>query len=158
MEPHDPNQPSQDTQPPVTAASPRGLRRFLSNKPLLTLGAVVFVFLLLVVALAVTSKDKKDQPPQSQPAPSVEIEITKDGFSPATVLIDKGTKVTWINKDSDPHRVAANPHPEHSSLPGLDSKEPIGPNGSYSFAFDKPGTYTYHDHYNPTLNGTIEVK
>lgn len=89
---------------------------------------------------------------------SGQVVITKDGFSPITIQIKKGDSVTWTNKDSSIHQVAADPYPSHSSLPPLDSG-PLNANDSYNFPFEKSGTYTYHDEINPLkLKGTVIVK
>jgi plastocyanin len=88
----------------------------------------------------------------------VEIAITADGFEPATVLIPAGTEVTWINQNIEPHWIASNPHPDHDELPGLNSNEAIGPEGSYSYTFEESGEYGYHDHLNPETNGVVIVE
>lgn len=123
---------------------------------------IVGALLLVIVIAAILSINKPGTKPGQQSSGvqnQAQIEITKDGFVPATLTVPKGTKVTWVNKDNKPHRVASNPHPEHTGLNGLDSKEVIGINdGTYSFSFDKPGEYNYHDHLNPTSNGTVVVK
>ncbi len=123
------------------------------------------LLLLLTTALVLANKPTSQQPDQDQaqtvddqPA-TAQVEITKDGFIPATLFVAKGTTVTWTNTDSNPHPIASNPHPEHTTLPGLDSKDVISiEGGTYSFTFDTPGEYTYHDHLNPTTNGTIMVE
>lgn len=130
------------------------------NKRKLLIGAGI---VLLIVAFGVLLSSKKPSPQEQkqaiqQPATQAVIEITKDGFVPATITVSKGTTVIWTNKDDKPHRVASNPHPEHDGLPGLDSKEVIGiKDGTYKFTFDKAGNYDYHDHLNPITNGTVIV-
>ncbi|HSH31203.1 MAG TPA: cupredoxin domain-containing protein [Candidatus Saccharimonadales bacterium] len=86
------------------------------------------------------------------------VQITKDGFMPATLRVKPGTKVVWTNQDAAPHRVASSPHPTHTDLKDLDSQKPISSGSTYSFSFDQPGTYRYHDHLNPTVNGVIVVE
>jgi plastocyanin len=83
------------------------------------------------------------------------IDITPNGFVPATLNITSGTVVVWQNQDSATHKIASNPYPLDNSVPGLNSG-PILPNGSYQF---KPtaGTIHYHDDTKPMLNGTIVV-
>lgn len=130
-------------------------RRLLNNPKRLLLTAGL-VLLLLVGLLALTSTNQTKQPPAA--SRRVEIQITKDGFIPATITVPTGTTITWVNKDNNPHRVASNPHPDHSQTPGLDSKEPIGPEASYSFTATTAGTIHYHDHYQPTTNGTVVVE
>lgn len=87
------------------------------------------------------------------------IDITKDGFIPATIKIKKGAQVKWINKDKNMHWIQADPHPTGSSLPQLDSAEGLEEDVSYGYTFDQSGTYMYHDHLNPLkFKGTVIVE
>lgn len=87
-----------------------------------------------------------------------EIFIEDLGFTPSTIQIKKGSQVTWTNKSQAPHWIASDPHPSHDGLPGLDSTSAIAQNDSYSYTFEKSGTFTYHDHLNPLkFKGTIIV-
>jgi len=91
-------------------------------------------------------------------AQAAEVNITADGFSPATVKVKKGASVNWTNQDDATHQIAADPHPTHSSLPGL-LGDPLNKGESYSYIFEKSGTYTYHDETNPTkFIGTVIVE
>lgn len=123
------------------------------------IAAIVVVFLGAAAYLRHTSSPSQPASQTTQKAAVAQVEITADGFSPQTLSIPAGTKVTWVNKDSNPHRVASNPYPDNTSLPGLDSKDPpLGPNASYSYTFATAGNFTYHDQYHPTTNGEIIVK
>lgn len=126
---------------------------------IVAVASALLLVLIIGLALNINKPDNKDQNQTASVQNSAQVEITKDGFLPATITIPKGTKVTWINKDTVVHRVASNPHPVHDGLKGLDSKDIIGiQGGTYSYSFDTPGTYTYHDHLNPTTNGTVVVE
>ncbi len=118
------------------------------------------LLVVLIVGLLLNLKQPADKQPADLPIQkTAQVEITKDGFVPATLSIPAGTQVTWINKDTQPHHIASNPHPEHDGLAGLDSNDVIGiEGGTYEFTFDQPGEYTYHDHLNPITNGTIVVE
>ncbi len=48
--------------------------------------------------------------------------IENNEFVPAILTVKKGTTVTWTNKDQAEHWVVSDPHPTHSDLPDLDSK------------------------------------
>jgi plastocyanin len=76
------------------------------------------------------------------------VTIAAGGFMPGTIRIQAGQAVTWINNNSARHQIASDPHPSHTSLPGLESA-PLDQDADYSFVFTRPGTYTYHDHLNP---------
>ncbi|HTK59608.1 MAG TPA: plastocyanin/azurin family copper-binding protein [Candidatus Baltobacteraceae bacterium] len=78
-------------------------------------------------------------------------------FSPATITVKKGTTVTWTNEGSAKVWIASDPHPVHDGYPGLDSGTDIGTGASYSFTFEKTGSWGYHNHLNPLVKGTVIV-
>ncbi len=98
-------------------------------------------------------------PTKAEKVYSAAVTIDKKGFMPETITVKKGTIVTFTNKDSKPHRVATDPHPSHTSVPGFDSQTTIVKGQSYSFYFDKKGSFTYHDETSPIkIKGTIIVE
>jgi plastocyanin len=121
---------------------------------------VVILVLLLLVASLVAKHSSSDKDNKATPATSqtFTVEINSDGFDPQTLSVPSGSTVQWVNKTNDPYRIAANPQPSHNSFPALDSKNPIGPDATYSFTFTKDGTFVYNNQYNPTTNnGVIKV-
>lgn len=89
------------------------------------------------------------------PPATGEVTITDNNFEPSTIRIRKGQSVTWTNRDGKEHHIYA----DQSTVPGLDSQEPLGQGDSYSFTFDKEGTYHYFDSLHPTrLTGTVIVE
>lgn len=85
------------------------------------------------------------------------VDIKANQFISGTIKIKPGTTVTWTNKDTKPHRIAADPHPAHDSSPGLLSDD-LNKGDSYSYVFEKTGTFTYHDELQPfKLHGTVIV-
>lgn len=85
------------------------------------------------------------------------IELTTSGFSPSSLTIKAGDKVTWINKSGTDAIVNSSPHPQHTDYPPLNlGTFPDG--GTLSLTFDKPGTYKYHNHLNTRQFGTIIVQ
>jgi|GEM_PF-3299103 len=89
---------------------------------------------------------------QTTPTTATTVTITADGFSPASITIAKGTTLTWRNSDSTPHAVDS-----PSGATGPHSPQ-LGPNSSFSYSFQKAGTYTYTDPTNPSRTGTVVVK
>lgn len=78
------------------------------------------------------------------------INITGFAFSPSALTIKKGTKVTWINKDSAPHTV--------TSLSGSILNSPTLNTGkSYSFTFTNTGTFDYQCNFHTSMTGSITV-
>jgi plastocyanin len=71
-------------------------------------------------------------------------------FAPAALTVAAGSTVTWTNRDEEPHTVVSDSGLFRS--PALDTNE------SFSFRFDKPGTYRYLCTIHPRMVGTIVVR
>lgn len=85
------------------------------------------------------------------------IEMTKDGFSPSEVTIDKNSSVIFANKDSVERWPASNTHPTHEIYPEFDPRRVIAPGESWAFKPQKIGEFKYHDHMNPHFRGVLKV-
>jgi plastocyanin len=75
--------------------------------------------------------------------------LIKD-FSFAPLTIKAGTTVTWVNTDDEPHTVASDTGLFRSG--GLDT------NDSFSYKFDKAGTYRIYCTIHPRMVATIVVQ
>lgn len=84
-----------------------------------------------------------------------EVSYDSDGFSPEGITVEAGTKVTWTNNSGSDMWVASNPHPVHTDFSSFDQKKA---GDSYSFTFEKAGTYDYHNHLNSSDTGSVVVK
>lgn len=84
--------------------------------------------------------------------------MVKNGFEPKDTQVDQGDTVIFINQDVTDRWPASNIHPTHGIYPEFDPKKPITKGQVWQFKFDKSGVFKFHDHLNPTQNGTIEVK
>lgn len=100
-----------------------------------------------------TPTDEATNPAQS----GTQVLITANGFEPKSVTIKVGETVTWTNQTSAEVRVASDPHPLHTGLPGLDDLSGATQGDTYSFTFTKAGTFGYHDHNNTSVKGTVVV-
>lgn len=85
------------------------------------------------------------------------IRMTKDGFLPSTITAVSNDTIIFVNEDQKPRWPASNIHPTHQIYPEFDPLKPISSGESWSFVFDKPGRWRYHDHLFPELNGEINV-
>jgi len=83
-------------------------------------------------------------------AADAEVTIDNFTFSPQTLTIKAGTKVTWTNRDDIPHTVASATKAFKS--PALDTDD------SYSFTFTTAGSYEYFCSLHPHMTGTIVVQ
>jgi plastocyanin len=99
--------------------------------------------------------------PTPNPTPPVSttstISITSSGFSPATISVKKGSTVTFTNNDTRNRWPASAPHPTHTDYPEFDAKKAIVPGASWTFTFDKVGTWKFHDHIYPSQFGSVTV-
>lgn len=87
-----------------------------------------------------------------------EVTQTEDGFTPEKITIKKGDTVIFKTKRNKFFWPASDLHPTHLIYPEFDPKDPIDPKKSWSFKFEKVGTWKYHDHLAPYYTGAIEVK
>lgn len=125
----------------------------MKNLKWLVIGAAILL-VVLISALVINHNDKETTATSPRTA---KVLITAKGFVPAALTVKKGDTVTWKNNDQSAHRVASNPHPEHTDLKGLFSGV-LNENDTYSFTYDKVGTFNYHDELNPATNGSVIVK
>jgi plastocyanin len=93
----------------------------------------------------------------SQDSSENTITLTSSGFSPKSLTIKAGTKVTWINNSGRNATISSNPHPVHTEHPFL-NLGPFSDGEKHTLTFDKPGSYGYHDHFNAESQGTIIVQ
>lgn len=137
-----------------------GLLNF-SKKRLVIIGVVVLLAIVIIIGVVFSRRGKQaTQPPVGKiPEPTAVVTITKDGFVPSTLTIKKGQTVKWVNNIDSPHRVASDPYPTHTGLPGFDSGNNLDKGSTYVFNFQNTGTFGYHDHLNPqTIKGVITVQ
>lgn len=83
--------------------------------------------------------------------------LSVDGFSPQTLTVQAGQKVTWTNNSGSTATVNSAVHPTHLVYPPLNLGD-LPDGGTVSLIFNSPGTYSYHNHLNPSQYGTIIVK
>lgn len=103
--------------------------------------------------LAVASVGALSSSTSSAPAiagSGLTISIDNFMFSPMTLTISAGSTVTWVNHDDIPHNVVS----VDGSFP---KSKALDTNDSYSFKFDKPGTYEYFCGIHPKMTGKIVV-
>lgn len=91
----------------------------------------------------------------ASPSASAEsITIADFAFAPSTLTVKRGTKVTWVNKDSVVHTV----EPESGSPAGAPkSSGNLNTNSEYSFTFDTVGTFNYYCGPHPSMKGKVVV-
>jgi plastocyanin len=80
------------------------------------------------------------------------INIDNFSFAPGALVIAKGTRVTWTNRDDIPHTVtdAAGQRAFKSS--------PLDTGDAFSYTFSNAGTYHYFCSLHPKMEGTVVVQ
>ena len=78
------------------------------------------------------------------------IEIKDFAFNPQTITVKSGEKITWINRDEEPHTVVS-VGKQFKKSPGLDTDQ------AYTIVAGAPGTYSYFCSVHPKMTGTIVV-
>jgi plastocyanin len=78
------------------------------------------------------------------------IEIKDFAFNPQTITVKSGQKVTWINRDEEPHTVVS-VEKQFKKSSALDTDQ------SFTITAGAPGTYTYFCSVHPKMTGTIVV-
>jgi plastocyanin len=103
--------------------------------------------------------DKGKQTPRQemmshQPAASATAEVSIDNFtySPQTLTVAVGTKVTWTNRDDVPHTVTSSSKPRTLDSGTLDTDQ------TFSHVFSTPGTFEYFCAVHPRMTGKVFVK
>jgi plastocyanin len=123
---------------------PTRMKAALSGR-LLPLGAGVF-FLALCVAAYASSVPK-----------TVVVTRTAEGFKPSQILIRQGDSVRFVSDMQQDFWPASSPHPTHTLYQGFDPGRPLRAGESWTFTFDRAGSWSYHDHLHPNAVGIILV-
>ena len=126
----------------------------------LLLGGIAIVVVAVAIALVATHDNKsKDTTTgmsmnmsgsNSSAVATTKVAITNYEFAPMVIKVKVGSTVTWTNQDSVHHTVTVDN--------GAGPNSPLfGQNQTYSYAFKKAGTYTYHCAVHPEMHGTVVV-
>ena len=99
-----------------------------------------FVFLARASSVSVSA----------QQAATPDVTIDNFSFGPATLTVAAGTKVTWTNRDDIPHTVV--------STEGAFKSKAVDTDEKFSYAFAKPGTYSYFCSIHPKMTGKVVVQ
>ena len=79
------------------------------------------------------------------------IEIKDFAFNPQTITVKSGEKVTWINRDEEPHTIVS-VEKQFKKSTALDTDQ------EFTITAGAPGTYSYFCSVHPKMTGTIIVE
>src|SRR5436309_5148038 len=109
----------------------------------ITVAALLSGFSLFAVA-----GDMKDA--STRNAKETKIEIKDFAFNPQNITVKSGEKITWINRDEEPHTIVS-VGKKFQRSPGLDTDQ------EFSIIAGAPGTYEYFCSVHPKMTGMIVV-
>lgn len=130
------------------------------NTKIILAAVVLAVIAVTAVVIAMSSggyKTANFSPPSmdmgsTKPVATSSVIIKNYMFSPASITVKVGTTVTWTNQDAVSHTVTAD-----TNSTDAPSSMDIAQGKSYSFTFQKAGTFTYHCTPHPYMHGTVVV-
>jgi len=126
---------------------------------------IVVVVIIVIGAVMLMNKNGSSSMQMSMPSPTAQtqtknanqstagknaVTIQNFAFSPATITIKAGEKVTWTNQDSIGHSATAD---NGSFDTGVLQQ---GQSGNVTFS--KTGTFTYHCSVHPNMKATVIVQ
>jgi len=103
-----------------------------------TVMVTLFVFLLPGLA-----EEASSTPIAKNASILIEFQV----FTPNNLTVETGTTVTWLNADRDFHKIKGDKFESENLIRG----------DTFSYTFDKAGTYEYMDALNPSVKGKIIV-
>lgn len=122
---------------------------FKMKKIVLTVIAISSL-LFLGASCYKSSSNSNNTTNTSAPVATNQISISNFAFSPQTVKVTPGTKVTWVNNDSVAHTITSNDNKFNSTQ--------LASGASFEFTFSESGTYNYHCSIHPSMTGQVIVQ
>ncbi len=111
--------------------------------------AIVFAISFLFLTNFTLGQDQKEA---SAASPGHNQIVIKDfDFSPKTLTVKSGEKITWINRDEEPHTVVS-VEKQFKKSTALDTDQ------EFTITAGAPGIYTYFCSVHPKMTGTIVVE
>ena len=90
----------------------------------------------------------------STPVNATTITIANNAVSPSSIVVARGTQVTFVNADSRVHEMTSDPHPEHTDCPELNQVGFLNPGQNRQTGnLNTVRTCGFHDHGSPDNNG-----
>lgn len=116
------------------------------TRRLLALAAAALIALPPAVAEAAPAPDRT---PIRGAIPTVRIRMRDNVFRPRSVTIQRGTRVRWVNRGSNPHTT--------TSDTGLWDSGILSPGDSFARRFRRAGTFRYHCEIHVGMTARIVV-
>ena len=115
-------------------------------------GPVVLALAVALGAGACGGADtKKNQEAQVTAPGEGSVKIVSFQFTPQTVTVKPGTKVTWTNDDTAIHSI------KDTSPLATPVSQDLGKDATFSITYDQPGTYSYICGIHQYMTGSVTV-
>jgi plastocyanin len=115
------------------------------NKTAVLLCGIAFLNLSLFAIAGEMKNDASTSNKQNR------IEIKDFAFNPQTITVKSGEKVTWINRDEEPHTIVS-VEKQFKKSTALDTDQ------EFTITAGAPGTYSYFCSVHPKMTGIIIVE
>lgn len=117
----------------------------------------IIVVVSIVILLVLLKTGTLSQVKKGDNTSAITVILTSTGFIPSEITVKKGERIIWINKSGKTATINSDNHPTHLLYPFLNLGE-FNTGSSVQAVFNSIGTFTYHNHYQPSEKGTITVK
>jgi plastocyanin len=101
-------------------------------------------------------------PSPTSPGGAPTITIANNAVSPRNITVTRGSAVTFVNSDTQPHDMESDPHPVHTDCPEINQVGLLSPGQSRrTGTLNIARTCGYHDHnrdMEESLQGTITIQ
>ncbi len=104
------------------------------------------VFVMALTGFGRSGNARDDAPIEVAPA---EVAIEKFAFEPASLVIRRGGRVRWTNRDAAPHTA--------TSVDGAWDSGGLEKQDMFSVSFREVGVFPYYCVYHPHMTGQITV-
>ena len=113
--------------------------------------AVLTLALALGVGACGGGGTKKDQGAQVTAPGEAPVKIVSFQFTPPTVTVKAGAKVTWTNEDTSVHSI------KDTSPLATPPSQDLGKDATFSITYERPGTYSYICGIHQYMTGSVTV-
>jgi plastocyanin len=104
----------------------------------------------LLLGLSACKDDVTD--PGSDSPPANQVWMRGNTFVPASITVESGTTITWVNKDGVLHTTTS------SAAPPLFDSGNMSRDETFTYTFESTGTYSYLCKLHPGMTGTVIVQ
>jgi plastocyanin len=114
---------------------------------------VVLAAVLSLLLVACPADDPDDEPADGIAGDGETVTISGFEFEPASLTVEAGASVSFVNEDSVVHTVTAGSPDEQTG----EFDESLSEGDEATIVFDEAGTFPYFCQVHPTMTGEVQV-